>query len=80
MEQLNFQQKISDNSRTTSRFTTAGPEEPWSKSKDIKEFPSNAFGKIEFVNEGLGFLKAAKVQTECGYIKVLRYTGGGGVG
>ena len=39
---------------------TASSEE-WKADADIRKFPTNAFGKIEFVNEGLGGRKPSKV-------------------
>ena len=36
------------------------PEE-WNAETDIKKISTNAFGKIEFVNEGLGGRKPSKV-------------------
>ena len=32
----------------------------WMEDKDIQEFPTNAFGQIEFVNEDEGSLKPSK--------------------
>ena len=36
----------------------------WNAEKDIREFPTNAFGQISFVNEGLGGHKPAKVRRQ----------------
>ncbi len=36
----------------------------WKPERDIRTFPTNAFGKIEFVKEGLGGRKPAKVSAD----------------
>ena len=33
----------------------------WQAERDIRSFPSNAFGKVDFVKEGLGGKKPSKV-------------------
>ena len=33
----------------------------WNAERDIRSFPSNAFGKVEFLKEGLGGKKPSKV-------------------
>ena len=33
----------------------------WKAERDIRSFPSNAFGKVDFVKEGLGGKKPSKV-------------------
>ncbi len=35
-------------------------EEAWNEKRSIQEFPTNAFGQIEFVNEDEGSLKPSK--------------------
>ncbi len=46
---------VVDNDLATGKAT-----EDWSP-KDIREFPTNAFGKIDFIYESLGGRKPAKV-------------------
>ncbi len=33
----------------------------WNPERDIRSFPTNAFGKIDFIKEGLGGKKPSKV-------------------
>ena len=42
-------------------LNTGDKVEPWNPKTDIRKFTTNAFGKIDFVNEGLGGRKPAKV-------------------
>ena len=35
--------------------------EGWKPERDIRSFPTNAFGKVEFLKEGLGGKKPSKV-------------------
>ena len=35
----------------------------WKPERDIRSFPTNAFGKLEFLKEGLGGKKPSKVSS-----------------
>jgi hypothetical protein len=37
------------------------PNDVWNAKEDLREFPTNAFGKVDFIHEGLGGRKPSKV-------------------
>ena len=51
-------------------LNTGAQTDPWDPEKDIRNFPTNGFGKIEFINEGLGGRKPAKVRMLKSYLSV----------
>ena len=55
---------IFDNAGLDTAFndlTSGKPSDVWSDEECIREFPSDAFGKLDFVREGLGGRKPVKV-------------------